>query len=191
MLLPYRFNRGYMIIRSKVTKKILNYFFLNPQARHYINELAKLLSLDPKNVDRKLKELEEQGLLKSEFSGKQRYFELNLVFPLLNEYKQIVLKTYGLEESLARLMMASDDIIEAYVFGSYVSAGMDKFSDIDLLIIGHHSSLDIYKKLEPIQADSRRSINVVNFTPEEFKRRQTSGDDLVKNIFSHKIIKIK
>jgi predicted nucleotidyltransferase len=180
-----------MIIRSKVTKKILNYFFLNPQARHYINELAKILSLDPKNVDRKLKELEAQGLLKSEFSGKQRYFWLNSDFPLLSEYGQIVLKTYGLEESLARLMQTDEDIEAAYIFGSYVSEGMDKFSDIDLLIVGRQSSLAVYKKLELIQSDSGRDINVVNLTPAEFERKQKNGDALIKNIFSHKVIKLK
>lgn len=180
-----------MIIRSKVTKKILNYFFINPQARHYINELAKILGLDPKNVDRKLKELEAQGLLKSEFSGKQRYFCLNPEFPLLNEYQQIVLKTYGLEESLAKLMQADDDILEAYIFGSYSSGNMDQFSDIDLLIIGHHSSLNIYKKLEAIQSDSGRDINVVNFTPAEFESKKKNNDFLVANIFSHKLIKLK
>ena len=77
-------------LRSKVTIKILNYFFINPDARHYINELARILNLDPKNVDTKLKELEKEGLLKSEFSGKQRYFYLSKKYPLLKEYRQIV-----------------------------------------------------------------------------------------------------
>ncbi len=180
-----------MIIKSKVTKKILSYFFLNPQARHYINELAKILSLDPKNVDLKLKELEKQGLLKSEFLGKQRYFWLNLDFPLINEYRQIVLKTYGLEELLTKLMATDSQIIAAYIFGSYASGRMDEFSDVDLLIIGRHSSLDIYKKLELIQSDSGRDINVINFTPEEFKQKQETGNALIKNIFSHKVIQIK
>ena len=77
-------------LRSKVAVKILNYFFINPEARHYINELAGILGLDPKNTDTKLKELERAGLLKSEFSGKQRYFYLSKEFPLLEEYKKIV-----------------------------------------------------------------------------------------------------
>ena len=89
-------------LKSKVTIKILNYFFINSDAKHYINELARILNLDPKNVDTKLKELEKEGLFKSEFLGKQRYFYLAKKYPLLKEYRQIVLKTVGIEQHLKK-----------------------------------------------------------------------------------------
>lgn len=60
--------------------------------------------MDPKNTDTKLKELEKAGLLKSEFSGKQRYFYLSKEFPLLEEYKKIVLKTAGIESELKKIL---------------------------------------------------------------------------------------
>ncbi len=77
-------------LKSKITQLVLNYFFLNPQAKKYTNELARLFQVDPKNLDRKLKELEKEGLLKSEFLGKQRYFFINSRYPLLKEYKKII-----------------------------------------------------------------------------------------------------
>ena len=86
--------------KSKVTIAILNYYFLNQDARHYINELAKILGLDPKNVYRKLTELEKEGLFRSEFRGKERYFFLAKDYSLLENYRQIFLKTYGLEDQL-------------------------------------------------------------------------------------------
>ena len=63
-----------------------------------------ILDLDPKNTYTKLKDLEKIGLLKSEFSGKQRYFFLSDDFPLIEEYKKIVLKTTGVEESLRKIL---------------------------------------------------------------------------------------
>ena len=45
-------------LRSKVAVKLLDYYFLNPEAQHYINELARILELDPKNTETKLKEFE-------------------------------------------------------------------------------------------------------------------------------------
>ena len=58
--------------RSKVTIKVLDYFFINPDEKHYINELAKMFSLDPKNVDVKLKELEKtDSWQRSEYVEKQ------------------------------------------------------------------------------------------------------------------------
>ena len=49
--------------RSKITIKVLNYYFLNPQKSHYVNELARILGVDPANLFRKLRELEKEGIL--------------------------------------------------------------------------------------------------------------------------------
>ena len=46
-------------LRSKVAIKLLDYYFLNPEAQAYINELARILELDPKNTETKLKEFEK------------------------------------------------------------------------------------------------------------------------------------
>lgn len=75
--------------RSKITQKVLGYYFLNPERSHYINEFADLLSVDPGNLFRKLKELELEGILISETHGNQRYFSLNKKYPLLHEVKKI------------------------------------------------------------------------------------------------------
>ncbi|TRZ83205.1 hypothetical protein D4R86_00990, partial [bacterium] len=64
-------------IRSKITKKLLNYFFLNQDSRFYVNEIAKIIEEESKNVHKKLIELKEKGLLADEFEGNQRYFFIN------------------------------------------------------------------------------------------------------------------
>ncbi|PIV83448.1 MAG: hypothetical protein COW51_04435 [Candidatus Moranbacteria bacterium CG17_big_fil_post_rev_8_21_14_2_50_44_12] len=55
--------------RSKITIKVLRYFLLNQKRRHYVNELADLLGVNPGNLFRKLKELENEGVLVSEMQG--------------------------------------------------------------------------------------------------------------------------
>ena len=175
---------------SKIIVKILDYYLLNPQAKHYINELASLLSADPKNVYRKLQELEKEGILVSEFQGKQRYFYLNKKYPLLKEYRKIFLKKFGLEKLLKESLSKDKGVKEAYLFGSYAKNKMDLTSDLDLLIIGDHSSLEIQKIINKIQKEISREINVINFSNEEFKRKKKSNNPFVKNIFSDKIIKL-
>jgi DNA-binding transcriptional ArsR family regulator len=91
-------------MRSKVTVKVLNYYFLNQDAQVYINELARLLSLDLKNTETKLKELEKEGILTSEFRGKQRYYYLAKRNPVMEHYRQIFLKTHGVEKKLRDLL---------------------------------------------------------------------------------------
>lgn len=61
-------------LRSKITQKILNLFFLNEKEKFYVNELAKKIKEDPANVYKKLIELKKEGMLSDEFSGKERYF---------------------------------------------------------------------------------------------------------------------
>ncbi len=55
-------------LKSEITKKILNYFFINPQESLYVNELSRNLDLDKRNLVKKLKELEKEGILKSQIN---------------------------------------------------------------------------------------------------------------------------
>lgn len=175
--------------KSKVTIKILDYFFLNQDAENYVNELAKILDLDPKNLHRKLGELEREGLFKSEFRGKERYFSLVKDFNLFEHYRQIFLKTFGLENKLKQVVGSVSGIKKAYIFGSYASDKMDSSSDVDILAIGSHSVLDLQKKISKLQRELRREFNVVNMGEAEFNKKKT-GDQFIKNIFNNKVIEL-
>lgn len=177
-------------LRSEVTKKILNYFFINPHAKHYINELARILNQDPKNVDRKLKYLEKNGLLESDFMGKQRYFYLSQKYPLLKEYRKIILASIGIEQNLKKILAQDKQIKQAYIFGSYAKNNMDASSDIDLLIIGNHSPISLRKKINKIQKETNREINIINLSEQEFETKRKEKNPFIVNIFSEKIIKL-
>jgi predicted nucleotidyltransferase len=175
---------------SKITQRVLIYFFANENARCYVNELSRLLDADPKNLYRKLIELEEQGLLQSEFSGKQRYFSLNKGFPLLQEYRAITQKSFGLPKQLASMIKLTKGTSAAYIFGSCAKNTMDETSDIDLLVVGNHSPREIAKSLKGIEKQIGRIVNVVNISKNELNRRKKDKDPFVMNVFSEKHIKI-
>lgn len=176
--------------RSKITVKLLNYFFLNPGVRRYINELARLLELDPKNLDRKLKELEKAGLLQSEIRGKERYFFINPKYPLLKQYRQIFLQTHGLEKRLKAIMSGIAGVKEAYIFGSYAVNQMDSGSDLDLLVVGNHSPLDLQRTISVLQKETGREINVINLSPREMIAKRKAKDSFLSNIFKAKVVKL-
>ena len=168
-------------LRSKVTQRVLGYFMLHEGAELYVNEMARRLSLDQGNLDRKLKELEKEGILKSELRGKERYYSLNPSFPLLKEYKKIILKTVGLEHLLKEALQTVRGLRRAYLFGSYAKDRMDLASDIDLLAIGNHNTLDLQKKISEIQKSLGREINVVQMSRAEYEKKQKS-DPFLKSI---------
>ncbi len=179
-----------IFLKSKIAQKILNYYFLNPHAKHYINELARLLKLDPKNVDTKLKELQKEGILQSEFLGKQRYFSLVKGSPLVKAYKELLSQTVGLEQQLRAMVKQVPNLKQAFIYGSYAKNTMIVGSDIDLLVIGDHSTLALQKAVNPIQKASGREINIVNMTEWEFRQKKKSRNSFLTNVFKNKTIKL-
>lgn len=177
-------------LRSKIAIKVLGYFFVNPNSSHYINELAGVLSLDVGNLFRKLKELEDIGILVSEKRGNQKYFSLNKNYSLLNETQKAFNAKYGIARLLKEKLQKIKGIEEAYIFGSYANDKMDQGSDIDVLLVGSHSTIEAKRMVLPLQKEVGREINIVDITPKELETCKQEGDDFIKNIFSHKIIKV-
>ena len=79
---------------------------------------------------------------------------------------------------------------EAYIFGSYAKDSLQQESDIDLLLVGEHSSLEAKRLILPLMKEIQREINIVDFSSAEFKKKKKAGDEFLKNIFSQKKIKI-
>lgn len=177
-------------LRSKVAIRLLDYYFLNPDARYYINELARILELDPKNTETKLKEFEKEGLFKSEFRGKERYFFLAKDNPILEHYRQIFLKTYGIEKRFKDMLRGIKGLKEAYLFGSYASNKMDSSSDIDVLAIGSHSVLELQRVIAKLQKDTGREFNVMNLSLREFEAKKKAKDPFIKGVLKTKTIKL-
>ncbi|PIP50596.1 MAG: hypothetical protein COX12_00475 [Candidatus Brennerbacteria bacterium CG23_combo_of_CG06-09_8_20_14_all_44_41] len=177
-------------LRSKITRKILNLFFLNEDESFYINELAKLLQEDLSNLYKKLIELKKEGLLSDEFKGKERYFFLNKKYPLLKEYKKIILKGFGFEKTLKEELSKVKGVESVYVFGSYAQNRLSLESDIDVLIVGDVDTPKLQKILLEIQRLSGREINSVELTKKEFEKRKKEKDGFLIDILSSKYIKI-
>ena len=177
-------------MRSKITKVLLNYFFLNPKESLFVNEISRKLNLDKRNLVKKLKELEEAGILASETSGNQKRYSINRLYSLYEEYRKIVFKTIGIESKLKGMLKQVTGIEKVYLFGSYAKDSMEAHSDIDLLVIGEHSVMDLQKEISKIQKEIGREINVVNMDMRDFKKRQKNNDSFISAVFKEKNIEV-
>ena len=177
-------------LRSEITKKLLNYLFLNPKESLYVNELVRKLELDKRNLVKKIRELENEGLLKSQKRGNLKLYSINRDYPLYEEYNKIILKTVGFEDRLRRILEGIEGIKEAYLYGSYAQNSMDVHSDIDLLVIGNQDILMLQRKLNKLQKEIDREINIVNMDGQEFKKRLKNKDPFISEIFKNKHIKV-
>lgn len=175
--------------RSKITVKVLDYYFTNPQKARYINELAGLLEVDPGNLYRKLKELENENILVQDTKGNQKYYSLNKDYPLLKEIKKAYEAKYGFKKKLGQALKGLKGLDEAYLYGSFATGQPDKGSDIDLLLIGSHSGIGAARKILPLEKFLGREINIIDMTRREYENRRQK-DDFLKQVLSTKPIKL-
>lgn len=176
-------------LRSKITKSVLAYFMLHEHAEMYVQEMSRRLGLDDGNLSKKLVELEKEGILKSRERGREKYYSLNAEFPLLKEYRQIILKTVGLESTLKELLKDVPGIKEAYLFGSYVKNKMDSTSDIDIIVVGDHDTVALQRLISKVQKSVDREINLISMSVSEYKRRKKK-DSFIKSLNRSRKIRI-
>jgi predicted nucleotidyltransferase len=176
--------------RSEVTKKILNYFFINPHENLYVNELSRKLHLDKRNLVKKIRELEKKGLLLHQSRGNLKLYAINKKYPLYNEYRKIIMTTVGFQGRLKNTLEGMRGIAKAYIYGSYAKGAMDSDSDIDLLIVGSGPVLALHKQLNKIQRDIGREINVTNMDESEFKKRIKAKDPFLNGVIKQKHVRI-
>ncbi len=177
-------------LKSKITKKLLETFFLNEKDSFYANEVARKIGEDPSNVYKKLIELKSEGLLLDEFRGKERYFFINKKYPFIREYKRIVLKGVGFEKIIKEYFESIDGVESVYIFGSYASGKFSEESDIDVLVVGDFDFNQSQKALLEIQKRAGREVNAVELSKDDFSKRVKDKDPLLEDIFSRKNIKL-
>ena len=177
-------------LKSKLIEKVLGYFFTNPHESLYVNELSRKFQLDKRNMVKKIKELEAEGILKNEIRGNLKLYSINKNYPLYNEYRRIIIKTAGFEAQLKKVFRNINGIRQAYIYGSYAKDAMDVHSDVDLLVVGSHKIVSLQKILNKLQQGFNREINVINMDEAEFKKRIKKKDPFLLGVLKHKYIRL-
>jgi len=177
-------------LRSSITKKILSYFFINPHESLYVNELSRKLVLDKRNLVKKIKELEAEGILNHQTRGNLKLYSVNTAYPMHKEFRKIIMATMGVEEQLRRLLSDVEGIKDAYIYGSYAKNAMEAHSDIDVLVVGSVSAIALQKRIHALQRDIDREINVTVMDSTEFRRRLRNKDPFLKNVLKQKHIRV-
>jgi predicted nucleotidyltransferase len=101
-----------------------------------VRQLATTLDVDSTNLSRELGRLEEEGLLRSEIEGRQRYYSINPQYTYLKAVLSLLQGTVGIVPTLRDALRRVEGIEQAYLYGSFAKNEDDAASDIDLLIIG-------------------------------------------------------
>jgi predicted nucleotidyltransferase len=165
---------------------ILLYFLCNPERQHHLRELAHVLNKDPGNLSREMRRLSKRGLFNVLAKGRLKLFSLNKKNPLYKEIKGIILKTQGPPVIIGQALQGLKGLETALLYGSYVDQSADLGSDIDLLLIGELSSLDLAKILRPLEKKLGREIHFRIMSQIEFDKRIKAKDPFLMTVVKGK-----
>lgn len=181
----------FLLLNSKLRRKLLTYSFTHPDENHYVRELSLLINEDPGNLSRELKKLENEGLYTSVTKGKVKFFSLNKRYPLYKELKKIIFKTDGVQGSLRDLVQRYEGITLAFLYGSYAKNRERKTSDIDLAVVGEFPHDSFTRNIRKLESTLNREINFTVYAGDEFAKERKKEGGFLNLVLKDKIIVLK
>ena len=148
---------------------VLGATVLRPKREWYLSDLAAHLGVGPSSLQRALAQLTRAGILSRRQDGNRVYYRPDPACPILNELTGILTKTVGLVEPLREVLAPfANRIRVAFIHGSIAEERERSESDVDLIIIGDISGLDLTGALQPLQDRLGREVNFTRYTAKEF-----------------------
>jgi predicted nucleotidyltransferase len=180
-----------VLLNTRLRRKLLAYSFTHCDDNYYVRELSSLIDVDPGNLSRELRKLEEEGLYFSLTKGKLKLYSLNKKYPLFNELKKIIFKTEGVEGSLKEIVLKYTGISAAFIYGSYAKNKEKKASDVDLAVVGKFNRDNFTGDIRDLESKLNREINFTVYDEGEFKKEGKKEGGFLNIVLKDKIISLK
>ncbi len=153
----------------KIRQGILATTYLQPEQWWYLSELAEKIGATPSSLQRELKSLSQNGLLRTKREGNRLYFQAETDSPVFKPLQELIGQTLGivpaLEETLAQFAKKIDF---GFIYGSVAKGEEHSLSDVDVLIIGEIGLAEIAKPLRNLERKFGREINANHYKKSEF-----------------------
>ncbi len=175
---------------TKNRAELLRLFFTNPEQSFYMQEIGRILSKKPGNFQRVINNMEKEGILISERKANARYFKVNKEYPLFEELKNIVFKTFGIIGAVKAALQKTGGVEYAFVYGSYAKAKDNYLSDIDLIVVGKCDEDNLIKEFDRLEGLLKREINYKLYTARGLKKDIKQNEPFLLNILNDKKIMI-
>lgn len=190
---------------SKARVKILKLFLLHPQDKFYIRQLARDLKLQLNSVRRELENLENFGILTSDFKDEapgadkkegtsgpaspaggqeKKYYRANPEFVLFDEIKALIIKAQILyEKDFVNKLKSIGKIKLLVLTGIFAN---NPATLIDILLVGKVNKAKLVKLIGELEVELGHEINFTLFDSREFKYRRDITDIFLYGILDGK-----
>ena len=162
------------LVTSKTRIKLLLKFFINPETKAYLRELAKEFGESTNSVRLELNHLTKANLLVSQNCGRTILYNANTGHTLFRDIQSIALKYVGIDRIAANMVQSLGDVKSAYIIGDYAK-GKDS-GIIDLLLIGEIDQKILQQLIGKTEKLIHRKIRPMVLTETEFKKLNKTLD---------------
>jgi predicted nucleotidyltransferase len=160
----------------KARRKLLAHFFAHPSESYYLRQLVRELGLGVGAVQRELRTLAKAEIIVAFPRGREVLYEVNQQCPIFAELQALMVKTSGVADVLREAFREMIQLIRvAFIHGSMVTGSQNKYSDIDLIVVGKMTFAAVVAALAPAQEKLGREVNASVYSPQEFRRKLAQG----------------
>jgi len=157
----------------------------NQDKEYHLREIARITDISPKYVGKELGKLLKINLVKKYEKGNLDIYSINKQSIILNELKQIFIKTDYLGEIIKKQL--KNRVEYAFIYGSFAKGEEKEASDIDLFVIGNIKEDDLINIIQRLEKNLTREINYILWNEKTFLQRAKSHH-LLRTIKKNKII---
>ena len=131
-------------------------FFLNPNTRGYLRELANEFGESTNSIRVELNRLSDANLLTSEQEGRTVQYSANKKHAMFEEIQSLVQKYMGMDQIIDKLVSKLGKVKSAYLIGDY-ARGIDS-GLIDIVLVGDINKQELDKVAMRRGRDLERTI---------------------------------
>jgi len=169
------------LITSRTRIKLLLKFFLNPDTRGYLRQLAKDFGESTNSIRVELNKLSDAQILVSSYEGRNKIYQANRAHPLFQDIRNIVLKSTGIDQVIEDILTKLGVLSLAFIRGNY-AAGADT-GLIELVVVGDDlNKAEIDRVCRKTETLIGRKISVLVLTRPEYENLSKQFKDEPKLI---------
>ena len=154
------------LVTSKTRIKLLLKFFINPDTKAYLRELAKEFGESTNSVRLELNRLTKANLLISQNRGRTILYNANKEHTFFTDIQKIALKYVGIDCIVENMVKSLGEVQSAFIIGDYAK-GKDS-GIIDLILIGKIDQAILQQLIEKTEKLINRKIRSMILTKKEF-----------------------
>lgn len=171
------------VLFGRARRLILGWLLGHPDESFFLRQIVRQTGLPVGSVQRELEALTASGLVTRTVQGRQVYFQADRSSPVFPELQSLFVKTAGVADVLrAALAPVLDQIELAFLYGSAARGELRHNSDIDLMIIGTVSFVEVVDVLGGAQATLGREVNPTVYPADEFRKKVRAGQHFLTSV---------